>query len=194
MKKPSKTRFCSFPELIDNIWTLEVDIWFPYKNPATQMPPTIMNVILSDSIGAVVLRLNEWPEIPREENASWVEDAESLYMSWSELRIRVVGHLLIFIGFAKWKGGHYAPMKYYPQGWHTHKRYRKWTFQNETKTPWKSEFITLKNKKVRALFRISKNHLIFFKGFRQKTPEMSELEADKYAVKIWAHNFEKQKS
>ena len=28
----------------------------------------------------------------------------------------------------------------------------------------------------------------------QKTPEMSELEADKYSVKIWAHNFEKQKS
>ena len=28
----------------------------------------------------------------------------------------------------------------------------------------------------------------------QKTPEMSELEANKYAVKIWAHNFEKQKS
>ena len=104
MKKPSKTRFCSFPELIDNIWTLEVDSWFPYKNPATQMPPTIMNVILSDSIGAVVLRLNEWPEIPREENASWVEDAESLYMSWSELRIRVVGHLLIFSGFAMGSG------------------------------------------------------------------------------------------
>ena len=28
----------------------------------------------------------------------------------------------------------------------------------------------------------------------QKNPEMSELEADKYAVKIWARNFEKQKS
>ena len=28
----------------------------------------------------------------------------------------------------------------------------------------------------------------------QKTPEMSELEADKYAVKIWAHNSKKQKS
>ena len=28
----------------------------------------------------------------------------------------------------------------------------------------------------------------------QKTPEMTELEADKYAVQIWAHNFEKQKS
>ena len=28
----------------------------------------------------------------------------------------------------------------------------------------------------------------------QKTPEMSELEADKYAVKIWAHNFAKQKN
>ena len=28
----------------------------------------------------------------------------------------------------------------------------------------------------------------------QKTPEMSELEADKHAVKMWAHNFEKQKS
>ena len=27
----------------------------------------------------------------------------------------------------------------------------------------------------------------------QKTPEMSELEADKHAVKIWAHNFEKHK-
>ena len=38
-EKPSKTRFCSFPELMDNIRTLEVDIWFPYKNPATQMPP-----------------------------------------------------------------------------------------------------------------------------------------------------------
>ena len=28
----------------------------------------------------------------------------------------------------------------------------------------------------------------------QKTPEMNELEVDKYAVQIWAHNFEKQKS
>ena len=28
----------------------------------------------------------------------------------------------------------------------------------------------------------------------KKTPEMSELEADKYVVKILAHNFEKQKS
>ena len=28
----------------------------------------------------------------------------------------------------------------------------------------------------------------------QKTPEMSELEADKYAVKIWAHNSKNQKS
>ena len=28
----------------------------------------------------------------------------------------------------------------------------------------------------------------------QKTPEMSELESDKYAVKIWAYNSKKQKS
>ena len=27
----------------------------------------------------------------------------------------------------------------------------------------------------------------------QKIPEMSELEADKYAVQTWAHNFKKQK-
>ena len=28
----------------------------------------------------------------------------------------------------------------------------------------------------------------------QKTPEMNELETDKFSLKIWAHNFEKQKS
>ena len=28
----------------------------------------------------------------------------------------------------------------------------------------------------------------------KKTPEMNELEADKYATQIWAHNFKKQKS
>ena len=28
----------------------------------------------------------------------------------------------------------------------------------------------------------------------QKTLEMSELEADKYAIQIWAHNLKKQKS
>ena len=28
----------------------------------------------------------------------------------------------------------------------------------------------------------------------KKTPEMSELEADKYATQIWVHNFKKQKS
>ena len=28
----------------------------------------------------------------------------------------------------------------------------------------------------------------------QKTPEMNELETDKIFLKIWAHNFEKQKS
>ena len=28
----------------------------------------------------------------------------------------------------------------------------------------------------------------------KKTPEMNELETDKIALKIWAHNFEKQKS
>ena len=27
----------------------------------------------------------------------------------------------------------------------------------------------------------------------KKTPEMSELEADKYATQIWAHNFKKHK-
>ena len=28
----------------------------------------------------------------------------------------------------------------------------------------------------------------------KKTPEMNELEPDKNSLKIWAHNFEKQKS
>ena len=27
-----------------------------------------------------------------------------------------------------------------------------------------------------------------------RTPEMNELETDKFPLKIWAHNFEKQKS
>ena len=29
---------------------------------------------------------------------------------------------------------------------------------------------------------------------QKNTPEMNELETDKIAMKIWAHNFEKQKS
>ena len=28
----------------------------------------------------------------------------------------------------------------------------------------------------------------------EKTPEMNELKADKYDIKIWTHNIEKQKS
>ena len=40
--------------------------------------------------------------------------------------------------------------KFYREGWREHKRHRKWTFQCEAKTPWKSESVTLKNKKVRA--------------------------------------------
>ena len=28
----------------------------------------------------------------------------------------------------------------------------------------------------------------------KKSPEMNELEPDKHSLKIWAHNFEKQKS
>ena len=56
----------------------------------------------------------------------------------------------------------YGAIKYYRQSWPEHRRHRKWTFQNETKNPWKSELITLKNKKVRALsFWILKNQTFF---------------------------------
>ena len=48
------------------------------------------------------------------------------------------------------------------------KRHRKWAFQNETKELWKSELLTLKNKKVRANLRFPKSAkilLIFSSNF-----------------------------
>ena len=79
---------------------------------------------------------------------------------WKLWEIQLLGEIPLFVKKFNFSLQNHQTIgliwKFYPDGWREHKRHRKWTFQRETKTPWKSEPVTLKNKKVRAFWKFEK--------------------------------------